>query len=324
MFHHFFLQHKIFLKNEKYGNGSLVKDLYLVDVKISSSNNSLGALFGGCENTTIVNVHLNASRGKLNFLSSTSSASYTQIGGICGWARAASNLSSCSVSNTVLVGGNTVGGIVGAHEKSSLSDCYNFGISNQAKEAVVVGTWDLGGLVGYCCECTISRSGFHQGSILSLQSREAKAGGVVGEANSPKLLSSLFSGVDSVVNCTNAEKGYCAGIVGFLHNSFAEFPIFVEQVHSEGLVVGANQIGGLFGVLQFSAGGNRTAVISSSLSQSPIFATNSEANTIGNLIGQVVASANSSFSLKMNNVTFHSNNSFPAIGSQPQNLFIVK
>jgi len=261
------------------------------------------------------NVHLQTSKPELrNLISSTNSTSYQDVGGLVGSALNYSLIADCSVENTVVMGTLTVGGIAAYLNHSEIYNCVNQGIPSNPSEAIAYGAQYLGGVNGYCDSCKIVKAGTKRGRIISTSSiNPVYGGGIFGEVDSPVLLSQLHSHKDVVVDCSSSTIAFCGGIGGWYLTIYNSTKSELKDSYSTSTVIGATQVGGLVGVVEFATL-NSSLKVSNSYSASRLILTQGEDVAIGNIVGQVIY--NAKYSLTFKRVFFNCDeNEYKAFGN---------
>ena len=97
------------------------------------------------------------------------------VGGLVG-NDSSSTYFNCSSQDTIvnltLINGSFAGGIVGKSASGNLIECHNFGFSSNANKTIVQGvtgcsgSMNIGGIVGCCSPCSMSKCGVHGGKNL--------------------------------------------------------------------------------------------------------------------------------------------------------------
>jgi len=185
-------------------DGSVITGIVIKDFTITGEN-SVAAIVGGAENSTISNCSV----------ANASIDANTYVGGLCGYMEA-SNVSDCALNDISITSTSSyIGGMIGdMKNKSAVARC---SINGNVK-----GTYYVGGFVGYFENSTIDCS-MTSASVASVQTGSSKAntGGFAGYAKLGAISNSFtvspsITGVSSVSQ-PNIGKfaGFCSADVKY-------------------------------------------------------------------------------------------------------------
>lgn len=191
-----------------YTDGATIKDLGLSNVTISNQShaNSVGALIGKADDSTIENCYVSGGSINHNMDSKTSS----NVGGLVGWSFG-SSINNCFSSIDINVGGKSdtmvsTGGLVGYSFLSlSISNSYSLGNITQSTGG------DIGGFVGLTAEDSINNC-YSMGNVKSTSTNNNTIGGFVGNTQS------TITNAYATGKVETAYEGDTAHIGGFVGN----------------------------------------------------------------------------------------------------------
>ena len=161
------------------GVNAVISNLILTDFQVSSNElDYVGSLFGKCLSCTISNCTL----GSRQFGNSNLVYGANFVGGLVGSGNG--TIKNCVVQNTFIYALNSNAGGFAGEFSGEISNCSNLGF-NYFDEKVVESSYaSVGGIVGKCNACTISKSGILSGKIVSLF--YGNAGGIAGSVTAGK------------------------------------------------------------------------------------------------------------------------------------------
>ena len=152
---------------------------------------------------------------------------YVSIGGICGQNYRKTVISGCTNNGTIKstkLQVSRIGGIVGTHNTSTVSDCENTGdviLSIGAK----ADNWEAaGGIVGFYDgnDATISTKGCsNSGSVtatVNTSNASVGAGGIVGVIKLGVISDNANSGEVSIHNAQSGKTAYAGGVLGLVYS----------------------------------------------------------------------------------------------------------
>lgn len=152
---------------------------------------------------------------------------YVSIGGICGQNYRKTVISGCTNNGTVKstkLQVSRIGGIVGTHNTSSLSDCENTGDVILAIGAKADNWEAAGGIVGFYDgnDATISTNGCsNSGNVtatVNTSNASVGAGGIVGVIKLGIIDGNTNSGAVSIHNAQSGKTAYAGGVLGLVYS----------------------------------------------------------------------------------------------------------
>ena len=285
------------------GQSATVQNLCFQNVNISGSTR-VGILFGYCSHCNIQNITVSSDNSN-NILGGANSTVGTIVGELnC------SSITSIVVKNTFVscpfynftTNFFGTGGLVGVSFNSSLTECYNLGFQNQNLE-IVNATVHVGGIVGFCINCVLSKCGTEKGRIYGF----SEAGGIAGQLYITFTAQQLYVTENVSISCNSI----CGGLTGFLQTIANFATLTINNSYSSSSVSG-NCFASLFG--KISTTSTNALLQLDNIYSNSILINNTQANFIGYLTAcvQVPNSTQTSTNLFFLNNTA---NRFPFIGS---------
>lgn len=261
-----------------YGQSAVIKNTLFKNITITSSSNYLGIVFGFASGSIIYNCHL-----KLNSIINIG-GSTRFIGGLCGELSSNSNMTSCTIENTIITANQTdvsdVGGIVGRLQISSiLNNCFNLGFSSSPLTTIIKANnaSKVGAIVGSCSSCSITQCGSLTGTIKC----QDRCSGIVGSVISPRSLSQLFSNTAIIASGDDV-----AGLIGYLYLFSTQSLLNITNCYSRCDEIQSNNYGaGLIGKIILSAAVNCSLKIQNCYVANTTI--NSKLNSSGLVIGEI-------------------------------------
>ena len=213
-------------------------------------------IFGYANHATFKNIGIQLSTAGIN--DDTQDGAFGSVGALVGLVDS-STITNCFVTgNTIIKGGQYVGGLIGKSSYTNISKCYA-ALTPATGNYVINATGDAGGLIGWSLYGEVSDS-YSTSSVIGA----TNLGGLIGSINTTKVNTSYASGNVGELPL-NTTGGLIApnNLGGLIGTAQGITLITIENCYATGSVAGANgtnttfhmgtRIGGLIGNIAVSA-----------------------------------------------------------------------